>query len=197
VTQALDVSKALGIFEPELVLRKWFYFEPSMEFRCFIKNSTIIGRYCKLACGLSLTNIGISQRNDTVFYDYLPSISSEIRTLIEDFFLKVVKSRFPLANCRLYIGNLLTLLDSMDVYVKWTEKRVFIIDFSPLSREFCDPILFSWSDLDSKCEKDLEGCEMRIVESDQECRLSFARQTRGPMDIEGLSSSFLNSIHSR
>ena len=85
-----------------MVLRKWFHFEPSMEFRCFIKNSIIIGMYYKLACGLLLPDIGISQRNDTVFYDYLPSISSEIRILIEDFFLKAVKSRFPLANCSPY-----------------------------------------------------------------------------------------------
>jgi hypothetical protein len=71
----------------DLVLRKWFDLQPSMEFRCFVKNQEIIG---------------ICQR-DVNYYEFLPKMKSTIELLIYRFFEDHVCEHFDSLNCKIKI----------------------------------------------------------------------------------------------
>ncbi|NXU52722.1 CD123 protein, partial [Turnix velox] len=63
----------------ELVLRKWCELIPGAEFRCFVKESKLIG---------------ISQRDYTQYYDHISKQHEEICRSIQDFFQKHIQYKF-------------------------------------------------------------------------------------------------------
>ena len=100
-----------------LCLREWFDLNPSMEFRCFIKNQKIIG---------------ISQRDIGQFYDFLESMTSDVSYRIQEFYNTIVNPKWQM-DC------------VMDVYLT-KSKRVLLMDLNPF-QEFTDSLLFQWNEL--------------------------------------------------
>jgi hypothetical protein len=70
-------------FAPTLALRQWTNIEQSMEFRCFIKNRSVIA---------------ICQR-DRTFYRFLLEMRRRIRDRIVTFFQEKIKDKFSLNDC--------------------------------------------------------------------------------------------------
>ncbi|KAJ3148358.1 hypothetical protein HDU86_007467 [Geranomyces michiganensis] len=103
----------------ELVLRKWYELVPSMEFRCFVRDSVLIG---------------ISQRDIANYYDFLVRESADLQSSIQEFFELNIQGRFPDAN---YV---------FDVYINQRNRKVWLLDFNPYSPE-TDSLLFSWPDI--------------------------------------------------
>lgn len=66
-------------------MRKWYDLQPSMEFRCFVKNQEIIG---------------ITQR-DVNYYPFLKGTRQDIEQSIYQFFEDVVRDGFENINCKL------------------------------------------------------------------------------------------------
>lgn len=79
-----DCQDPLTTRKFDLVLRKWYDLQPSMEFRCFVKNQDIIG---------------ICQR-DLNYYDFLPAMKDDIELLIYRFFEEHVVEQFDSLNCK-------------------------------------------------------------------------------------------------
>lgn len=71
-------------FQYQLILRKWINMNPSMEFRCFIGNQTLLA---------------ICQRDVRTFYEYIGCEKSQIIQDIQDFFDENIRGKFPLDNC--------------------------------------------------------------------------------------------------
>ncbi|CAH1758401.1 10552_t:CDS:2 [Entrophospora sp. SA101] len=105
-------------FEFELVIRKWCNMEPSMEFRCFVKNEELVA---------------ISQR-DITYYPFLNEIKEELKIKIIDFFNTCIKNKFYNPY---YV---------FDVYVTRNRERVWLIDFNPFG-SMTDSILYSWEEI--------------------------------------------------
>ncbi|KAL5711523.1 hypothetical protein ACHQM5_021968 [Ranunculus cassubicifolius] len=102
-----------------LALRKWYpSFRPEMEFRCFVRNSLLIG---------------ISQREVTGFYPALVENKQCLEMLIRDFFSENVEMEFESENY------------TFDVYVT-RDNRVKLMDFNPWG-EFTLPLMFTWEEL--------------------------------------------------
>ncbi|XP_008703662.1 cell division cycle protein 123 homolog [Ursus maritimus] len=104
--------------EYELVLRKWCELIPGAEFRCFVKESKLIG---------------ISQRDYTQYYDHISKQKDEICRCIQDFFRKHIQYKF---------------LDEDFVFDIYRDSRgkVWLIDFNPFG-EVTDSLLFTWEEL--------------------------------------------------
>lgn len=101
-----------------LVLRKYFQLNPSLEFRCFVRNRQLLG---------------ICQR-DLNHFDFLVALCPKLQDLIVAFFEKHIKAVFPGQNF------------AFDVYIPPPHERVWLVDFNPWDRR-TDPLLFSWLEL--------------------------------------------------
>lgn len=102
-----------------LALRKTIpSFNPSVEFRCFVRNR-------KLLC--------ISQR-DVNHYEFLGKMQGKMRSLIQDFFELRLRDTFEDANF------------VFDVYVPNPYTRVWLVDVNPWAPR-TDPLLFSWMEI--------------------------------------------------
>lgn len=101
-----------------LILRPYFKINTAFEFRCFVKDRTIIG---------------ISQR-DLKYVGYSDRLLEQLRATILDFFDKKVKNTFPDPNF------------AFDVYLPEPHDRVRLIDINPWAPR-TDPLLFSWLEL--------------------------------------------------
>ena len=105
-----------------VILRKKQIIVPSMEFRIFIRNRTIIG---------------ISQRDARCHYDFLAPMAPDLKRCLIRFFEKHVRHTFADENF------------TLDVYVEDPDMdvtNVKIIDFNPWAKR-TDPLLFSWMEL--------------------------------------------------
>jgi D123 len=112
------VPKTLADVPYTLILRKYLELNPSLEFRCFVRDRTLIG---------------ITQR-DLNHYDFLFPMVDQFRTLIQDFFASNLRSTFPDPSF------------VFDVYIPPPHKRVWLIDINPWAYR-TDPLLFSWLEL--------------------------------------------------
>lgn len=128
------------VFNYELIVRKWIEINPSMEFRCFIVNQTIVA---------------ISQRDVRTYYEHIAKEQSIIVQDIFEFFNNRIRSKFPMHNCQSYLLNyrglnsyffyFSSLSDVIDVF-RPDINSIVLIDvnvFGPLT----DSLLFDWEEL--------------------------------------------------
>lgn len=101
-----------------LILRKYVNFNPSLEFRCFVRNR-------KLLC--------ICQRDQNHF-DFLFEMRDMLRSRIQSFFDEKLRDSFPDPHF------------VFDVYIPAPHQRVWLIDINPWAQR-TDPLLFSWLEL--------------------------------------------------
>ncbi|KAI9789892.1 MAG: hypothetical protein M1835_001359 [Candelina submexicana] len=101
-----------------LVLRKYILLNPSVEFRCFVRQRTLLA---------------ISQR-DLNHFDFLFPMKASLQTRIQTFFDDKLRDTFPDENF------------VYDVYIPPPHKRVWLIDINPWAPR-TDPLLFSWLEL--------------------------------------------------
>ncbi|KAL1863740.1 hypothetical protein Plec18170_000578 [Paecilomyces lecythidis] len=128
-----------------LILRKYVNFNPSLEFRCFVRNRTLL-------C--------ICQR-DLNHFDFLFPLRDTLRSRIQSFFDEKLKDTFPDPNF------------VFDVYIPPPHERVWLIDVNPWAVR-TDPLLFSWMEIlhmkdpvgikeDEEEEQEQEGLEEGVV----------------------------------
>jgi len=67
-----------------LCLSEFFDLNPDSEFRCFVKNGSLIG---------------VSQRDVTQYYPQLRGEEARIRGMCSEFFSRYVQTRFKLCKC--------------------------------------------------------------------------------------------------
>ncbi|KAJ4314563.1 hypothetical protein N0V94_006390 [Neodidymelliopsis sp. IMI 364377] len=101
-----------------LVLRKWITLNPSVEFRCFVRNRQLVA---------------LCQR-DLNHFDFLFDMQDKLRQTIQDFFDSKMRDTFPDPNF------------TFDVYIPPPHDRVWVVDFNPWALR-TDPLLFSWMEL--------------------------------------------------
>ncbi|KAI4649512.1 hypothetical protein J4E93_003832 [Alternaria ventricosa] len=101
-----------------LVLRKWITLNPSVEFRCFVRNRRLIA---------------LCQR-DLNHFDFLFNMQDKLRDTIQDFFDAKLRDTFPDPNF------------TFDVYVPPPHDKVWVVDFNPWAVR-TDPLIFSWMEL--------------------------------------------------
>jgi hypothetical protein len=101
-----------------LVLRKYVNFNPSLEFRCFVRNRVLL-------C--------MCQRDQNHF-DFLFSLRDTLRSRIQAFFDDKLKDTFPDPDF------------VFDVYIPEPHQRVWLIDINPWA-DRTDPLLFSWLEI--------------------------------------------------
>ncbi|KAE8148468.1 cell cycle control protein Cdc123 [Aspergillus avenaceus] len=102
----------------KLVLRKYVNFNPSLEFRCFVRNRVLL-----CAC-----------QRDQNHFDFLFDLRDTLRSRIQAFFDEHLKDTFPDPNF------------VFDVYVPPPHQRVWLIDVNPWAVR-TDPLLFSWLEI--------------------------------------------------
>ncbi|KAH7938251.1 hypothetical protein HPB49_021981 [Dermacentor silvarum] len=115
--KGMDTS---NLFQYELILRKWVEIDPSTEFRCFVKDSILIG---------------ISQRDYTHYYYHIEEQEANIVQDIMSFFHERIKSKFVSSS---YV---------FDVYRK-RKDVVKLLDFNPFGTH-TDSLLFDWEELEN------------------------------------------------
>ncbi|KAL4780003.1 cell division cycle protein [Aspergillus varians] len=101
-----------------LILRQYVNFNPSLEFRCFVRNKVLL-------C--------ICQRDQNHF-DFLFSLRDLLRSRIQSFFDEKLKDSFPDSSF------------VFDVYIPAPHQRVWLIDINPWA-ERTDPLIFSWLEI--------------------------------------------------
>ncbi len=101
-----------------LVLRKWVEMNPSVEFRCFVRQRRLLA---------------ICQR-DLNHFEFLFPMIDQLRLRIQTFFDSRLVDTFPDADL------------VFDVYIPPPHKRVWLIDINPWAPR-TDPLLFSWLEL--------------------------------------------------
>eukprot|EP01104_Vermistella_antarctica_P008463 TRINITY_DN2117_c0_g1_i1.p1 TRINITY_DN2117_c0_g1~~TRINITY_DN2117_c0_g1_i1.p1 ORF type:complete len:414 (+),score=112.50 TRINITY_DN2117_c0_g1_i1:129-1370(+) len=100
-----------------LALRKFYVLKESMEFRCFVRGTHLVG---------------ISQRTTSCFFPFLRDRSEDIISLISGFHLSQIKSKFPLYDY------------TYDVYIT-PKERVWLVDFNPW-HSITESLLFNWNE---------------------------------------------------
>jgi hypothetical protein len=113
-TESLDTQN----IPYHLILRKYFNLNPSLEFRCFVRNRTLL-------C--------MCQR-DLNHFDFLFPLRDSLRARIQSFFDAKLKSTFPDPNF------------VFDVYIPPPHERVWLVDINPWAIR-TDPLLFSWMEI--------------------------------------------------
>jgi hypothetical protein len=101
-----------------LVLRKAFNLNPALEFRCFVRNATLVA---------------VSQREMNYFaflFELRPGLLAKIRAFLQDHILP----NFP---DKSFV---------FDVYIPPPHDRVWLIDVNPWAPR-TDPLLFSWLEI--------------------------------------------------
>ncbi|TID28043.1 hypothetical protein CANINC_002724 [Pichia inconspicua] len=120
-------------FQLELVLKKWVDINPSMEFRCFVRDRKLIA---------------ISQR-DLNYYSFLDEIKDELTDKIGMFFDDVLMTKFDLNSF------------VFDVYIPKPFNRVMLVDINPFQRS-TDSLLFSWNEI-ATMNVDSDDVSFRLV----------------------------------
>ncbi|KAF0984024.1 hypothetical protein FDP41_007939 [Naegleria fowleri] len=141
-----DIQKAYNNcldYKPEneikrvLALRKWYDVNPSMEFRCFVKDRSLIG---------------ISQRDISNFYKFLVVDRESITEKLVTFWEKYIKNSFPLSQY------------TVDLYISRTG-AVFIVDFNVFGPP-TSPLLFN-SFKSGHLSSDSKELVVNIVENNE------------------------------
>lgn len=101
-----------------LVLRKWVDIDPSGEYRCFVKDNSLIG---------------ICQREHSLYFDHIGCQKNDIVCDILFFFKESIQFKF---DCPDYV---------FDVY-REKKDSILLIDFNPFN-PVTDALLFDWTEL--------------------------------------------------
>ncbi|KAG0183660.1 hypothetical protein DFQ28_001455 [Apophysomyces sp. BC1034] len=146
----------------ELVLRKWYDLQPSMEFRCFVKQKELIG---------------ICQR-DVNYYQFLQAMKGDLEVKIHNFFEDHIRDNFESVH---YV---------FDVYIPRNQEKVWVVDFNPFSTT-TDSLLYEWTELAS-FDVDKQDPEFRIIQSQAEASANACSAPRFatnmvPKDVIDLS----------
>lgn len=72
----------------------------------------------------------------------------------------------------------------MDLIVD--SRQPILVDIGPLSPHDTSSILFTWDELETLSTN--QCWPLRIIESEQDCRLSIYRTKFGPIELENLDS---------
>ncbi|KAJ5203916.1 uncharacterized protein N7498_004795 [Penicillium cinerascens] len=148
-----------------LVLRKYANFNPSLEFRCFVRNR-------KLLC--------MCQRDQNHF-DFLFDMRDMLRSRIQSFFDEKLRDSFPDPNF------------TFDVYVPAPHQRVWLVDINPWAQR-TDPLLFSWLEIlrmkdpigfEEEGDDDLNGGFVRISLRDGSIMIPGSAETEETEETEG------------
>ncbi|KAK9370043.1 D123-domain-containing protein [Lipomyces kononenkoae] len=126
--------------EVELILRKWVDFNPSMEFRVFVRRRKVLG---------------ISQRAEN-YYEFLEPLRDRLASLLQQFFDEKLRDTFPDENF------------CFDAYIpKPEQNRVWLIDINPFAAR-TDALMFSWIEL-LRIDPDHPAFtpELRLVSEDE------------------------------
>ena len=163
----LSSSKEDNLHPPlQLILRKWCNLNPSMEFRCFVRNHELLG---------------ISQRQHSIHFPHLTEDRDKLYDLIHDFFEDYVFQRFADGTIPNYVW---------DVFVD-KKDRAWIVDFNPWART-TDSLLYEWSELVSVDGDDARDYDaesgMRIASSEREVKHDPLASYRAPIDTVNLAS---------
>lgn len=144
--QAFDGCVDTAEVPYHLVLRKSFNLNPSLEFRCFVRNKRLIA---------------ITQR-EMNYFEFLFELRGTFRNRIQAFFNKVLHD-FADPNF------------TFDVYIPPPHERIWLIDINPWAPR-TDPLLFSWLELLTMDEPEDEGFEpeFRLVQRDDPEAYQFA-----------------------
>jgi len=101
-----------------LVMRKWCDINPGIEFRCFVRDKSLIA---------------ISQRDNSNFYEHIGQQRESIERDILTFFHEYVVDKFPLRN---YVFDV----------IRPGKDRVKLLDFNPFGVT-TDGLLMDWEEL--------------------------------------------------
>lgn len=135
-----------------LVLRKFFMINPSVEFRCFVRNRRLLA---------------ITQR-DPNHYEFLSPMIGQLRSVIQSFFDETLRDSFPDLNF------------AFDVYIPPKYDKVWLIDINPWAQR-TDPLLFSWLEL-LTMDGPEEFEEKMKKEKDEEEKEGFVRLKLAPVN---------------
>lgn len=102
----------------DLILRKWVQVNPSVEFRCFVRDKKLVA---------------ITQR-DLNHFDFLFPMREQLRQQITDFFEEKLMQTFPDPSF------------VFDVYIPPPHDKVWLIDINPFAPT-TDPLLFAWLEI--------------------------------------------------
>jgi len=116
-----------------LALRKWITLNPSVEFRCFVRDRRLIA---------------LCQR-DLNHFDFLFNMQDKLRDAVQGFFDLRLRNSFPDANF------------TFDVYVPPPHDKVWLVDVNPWAQR-TDPLLFSWMELLTMEVPDVEKEETTV-----------------------------------
>lgn len=147
-----------------LVLRKYVNFNPSLEFRCFVRNR-------KLLC--------MCQR-DQNHYEFLFEMRDMFRSRIQAFFDEKLRDTFPDPNF------------VFDVYVPAPHQRTWLVDINPWAPR-TDPLLFSWLEIlrmkdPIGFEEEDDGTEGFVRLSLRDGTVMTSSESNGAVDAEPSSS---------
>lgn len=117
-TETAEPAPAAPAIPYHLVLRKSVLFNPSLEFRCFVRDRRLLR---------------ISQR-DLNHFDFLFPLRPRLVAAILDFFTRRLQRTFPDPDF------------AFDVYIPPPHDRVWLIDVNPWAPR-TDPLLYSWEEL--------------------------------------------------
>ncbi|CDK25025.1 unnamed protein product [Kuraishia capsulata CBS 1993] len=154
VTEESAQDEVKGL-EFELVLKKWFDFNPAMEFRCFVKDRQLLA---------------ISQR-DLNYYDFLEDLKDKIIDKIGACFDDSLLPKFE--------SNSFTF----DVYLDRDLRKVYLVDFNPFART-TSSYLFSWNELITG-KFDAADPEIRLVTQHNSGRFACKEHSQNhvPKDV--------------
>ena len=134
-----------------MVLKRWHNLNKGMEFRCFIKNNLLVG---------------ISQRDITAYYEFLPALKSSITTDLTEF-----------CNETNFIEDSDFIVD---VYVenRQAKVKIWLLDINPWIPVCVDSLLFTWEELE-QCE--ISPPQFRIIENDYKIKANDIHGYRVPV----------------
>lgn len=155
-----DLTQSSDDHQFHVVLKKWEHILPSTEFRCFVKNGSLVA---------------VCQRDIFNFYSFLLHKASDIKENLLEFFNQFIKGKFTENNF------------VFDVWVKDLEfnslkSSIVLIDFNPWA-EYTETCLFTWDELESINEDD--QLDFRIVECQEDIRgTSMPKYSMNRMPLE-------------
>ena len=110
--------------EYHIILKKWIDIHPGTEFRCFVKNKSLIA---------------ISPKNWPCYHEHIVKERSDIVTDIVSIFKEKIKNKFDASN---YVFDV----------IRSKKDRVILVDFCPFGPEFCESLAFDWEQLNNEPE---------------------------------------------